>query len=387
MVLPLVAGGAMLGAAAYNAYQNKQAGIAARHEREKLEKLLSNIQDPNFDTSQITPEEYEAAEKYQPELAQYIAEKNPQLPELSSEGKQSRQARMDILGQMRQASQSGKDPIAELQRSKALREAGMQAQTQRENITQDANRRGIGVGSGLALAGQMESSGRAMQGASMAGEQAAADAYGRRLQMMGQAGNLAGQIEGDDYNQASRNADIINAFNQRLASGQRDVAGQNLALRNAAISNAQRTGQMNTGLRNQSAIRQQDLNNQIAQQKHGNAMNRYGAQAGLGQMNRSDIMDAARQRSEAVSGAANAIGTGAQGYYQYQQDQGANQRANDQLAMQKDYYGSQTNLNKQKADAYGAQQAAANRKNSYYQDQGLYDSQTKQPKYNLGVKV
>lgn len=346
MVLPLIAAGVMAGGAAYNAYQNRQASIEARHERERLQGLINGIKDPSFDTSQLTPEDLSLAEKYSPDLAQYIAEKNPQLVEESQTAKQAQQARLQSLQGLQQLSQTGNDPIAELQRRRALRDAMMQSQTQRANMEQDAHRRGIGLGSGLSLGAQMQANAAANQTAALEGEQAAASAAGRRQQALGQVGSLGGQIYGDEERRAAQNADIINSFNQRVAQSMRQNQQQNIGAQNEA--QRYNVGNQIANKQNQFQARQQNQNmrNQQAQQGFGNQMARLGQNVNMGQMNQQAIYGDAAQRSQAVSGLTNAAALGATGYQDYQRNQAADARADRLTDAQENYYDSLASRNR-----------------------------------------
>lgn len=344
MVLPLVAAGVMAGGALYNAYQNNQASKKAAAERARLQGLINAVQDPNFDTSQLMPEDLSIAERYSPELAQYIAEKNPQLVEDSQVAKQAQQARLQSLQGLQQLSQTGNDPIAELQRRRALRDAMMQSQTQRANIEQDAQRRGIGLGSGMSLAAQMQANAAANQTAALEGEQAAASAAGRRQQALGQVGSLGGQIYGDEDRRASMNADIINSFNQRVAQGMRQNQQYN-------IGNQNQAQQYNIGnqiaakdKRFQAQQQNQQMRNQQAQQGFGNQMARLGQNVNMGQMNQQAIYGDAAQRSQAVSGLTNAAALGMTGYQDYSRNKAADARADEYLNLEKQRQADQYDL-------------------------------------------
>src|SRR5882672_9114782 len=81
------------------------------------------VQSPQFAQGDFTPEQFQVVGKYVPEIAPYIAEKNPELIKQSAAANEGRQAQIDALRQMRGISSQDKDPQLMSQLAKASRQA------------------------------------------------------------------------------------------------------------------------------------------------------------------------------------------------------------------------------------------------------------------------
>lgn len=237
---------------------------------------------PKFDQSKLRPEDMKLVGKYIPEIAPYVAEQAPQLVERSAGGKSALDAQMKALQKYTQISESGSDPIFEAQQAKAARQAQTEAQSRQASILQDFARRGQS-GSGLSLAAQIGGTADAMDREAMAGQQSAADAYTRRLQALAAGSGLAGDIGRDDVSLQSRNAGIINDFNDRTST-RRQAWEQSRAgaLSDAGRFNttmAQNLSNANVEARNASAVRERN---------RGDELSKYGADFARGERDRID---------------------------------------------------------------------------------------------------
>lgn len=214
---------------------------AARRSSAKLKKaeaLLDKIQDPQFDFSKITPEEFKLVGEFKPEVAPYIAEANPTLIKGGSrEAQSAKQARMDALQSMRERALTGEDALTQIDRARAQRQAAEQAQSARATTESLMARRGLSPGSAMAYSLMNQGALGAMQNQALAGEQAARDAEMRRLSALKDSENMARGIFGDETNMEQQNASIINAFNQRQAG---NLQGWQNARANT-LNEAQRT--------------------------------------------------------------------------------------------------------------------------------------------------
>jgi len=107
-----------------------------------------------------------------------------------------------------------------------------------------------------------------------------------------------------------RNADIINAFNQRMAQNRQNQAMVNTNNLNDAqrtnLAAQQSNADRNIALRNQAKYEQRDFRNQTAQQQYQNQLNKLAAQTGAIQGNIDDIRNSARDRANLYSGMTNA---------------------------------------------------------------------------------
>jgi len=332
MVIPLViAGGIALGSAIMQ-YMNSQEGRElAADERAKLEALLAKVQDPQFDASDLNPEDYRVVQQYVPQGAPFIEEVAPQLTKAQSEGaKAGREAQMNALERLSQLSTSDRDPLMDLQASQALQKAGVANQGRVGAITESFARRGQGGGPQEMLA-QMLGSQQSNEMANQSMANLAIEAQRRKLQALADSAQLGGQIRGEDVALESRNNDILNQFNQRFAArkqGWEDARADMLNdAQRANIDRAQGVADRNVSARNQFAIDNRNRYNDVEGKKWGVSMDRLGRQSNLGGMARDDIAANTNAQNQAVSGASGAAISSLDRYYgnkkKPQDDEGA----------------------------------------------------------------
>jgi len=332
MVIPLViAGGIALGSAIMQ-YMNSQEGRElAADERAKLEALLAKVQDPQFDASDLNPEDYRVVQQYVPQGAPFIEEVAPQLTKAQSEGaKAGREAQMNALERLSQLSTSDRDPLMDLQASQALQKAGVANQGRVGAITESFARRGQGGGPQEMLA-QMLGSQQSNEMANQSMANLAIEAQRRKLQALADSAQLGGQIRGEDVALESRNNDILNQFNQRFAArkqGWEDARADMLNdAQRANIDRAQGVADRNVSARNQFTIDNRNRYNDVEGKKWGVSMDRLGRQSNLGGMARDDIAANTNAQNQAVSGASGAAISSLDRYYgnkkKPQDDEGA----------------------------------------------------------------
>jgi hypothetical protein len=290
-----IAGGTQILSGVAQMYQTQKANKANQAKLEEIENLFNSIKPPGydmsvqdppeyimsvpeaaFDFSKLTPKQFEMVGKFSPQAAAYVAEKNPEVVQKSGEAKQGREAQMAALQKFRDIAQSGTDPLLEQQMAKASENAQIAAQSRQQSILQDAARRGQ-MGSGATLAAQLQGGSDAMQRASSESQAAAAEAYRARLDALRTGASLGGDIAQSELNQAGKNADIINAFNQRAATNQ-NAYGQyatgvmnDAQLRNLAAQ--QDIANRNVDTSNQYDQMNQQNFNKLQQQQYQNRVN------------------------------------------------------------------------------------------------------------------
>jgi hypothetical protein len=304
-----ILGGTALAGGVLNYFSAENARKDVARERARIAALAEAIKNPEFDMTTITPAEYQLLGQFNPEMLSLIEEKAPQIVQRSLAGEQGQDAMLNSLQRLRNISNTGADAQSQAMIEQAMRNAAIQNQGQQAGILDNASRRGFAPGSGLAFAQALSSQQNANQSASQAGTQAALAAYQNRLQALKDSANLGGQIEANDLNLQGRNADIINAFNQRMADSRRNQAMFNTTnLNDAQRTNlaAQQSNQdRNTALRNQAKYEQRDFRNQTAQQQYQNQLNKLAAQTGASQGSINDIRANAQDRANLISGATN----------------------------------------------------------------------------------
>lgn len=308
MVVPIVLGAIAAGSAIAQ-YLNSEAGRkASAAERQKLENLMNKIQQPNFDASALQPEEYKVVQQFSPQGSSFIEEKDPLLTRADSEGaKAGRSAQMAALQKLVGLSQSGSDPMLELQTRQALDQAGQSNRGRVGAITESFARRGQGGGPQEMLA-QLLGSQQANEQATNSATSLAIEAERRKLQSLMDSANLGGTVRREDVQLEGQNNDILNQFNQRFASNKQRWQDNQAALANDAqkfnIGQIQGAADKNTSTNNSFMARNQDTRNSIEGKKYDAEMAKLGQQTNLGNMARQDIAAGTQANNSAISGAA-----------------------------------------------------------------------------------
>ena len=291
MVAPLiiaaaVAGGAQVLSGIAQYYQSEKARKASTQRLKEIEDLFNSIKPPGydvtplsppelitqmipqpaFDMAGITPDKYEVVGQYLPEVAQFIAERNPELAQFSQEGRQGRDAQIQALNDIKMRTGQLSDAEAQEASMSAMRDAQINAQSRSESILQDANRRGQ-LGSGAALAAQLQSSGDQMERGANLSSNAYLEALKNKLGALRDSGTQGRQLAQDDLGQQNSNAAIINSYNQR-ASRDMNAFNQNAAeVRNKGqifnIGNAQDAANRNVIASNQAKYSNQNRTDNI----------------------------------------------------------------------------------------------------------------------------
>lgn len=279
-----------------NAAQN-----ATASERARIKGMLNKIKDPNFDVSMIMPEELQLVGKYIPQSIPLIQEAAPQMVRAQSSGaQQGRGAQLSALQQMQQLARAGRDPLTEIARARAERSASAEASSARASAAQEAQRRGFNYSPGGGMAGTQD----AMQRLALAGQQAAGDAQNRRMQAMGQAGQLGGQIFGQDVDIETGNVNAANAFNARMAQNAQNIAQANTGIFNQAnqqnFGEMQRVSDANKIARYGAKTQNQGLRNTQAQQQFQNSLNKVGVYSGQAEQAQKAATEGAKQNNETL---------------------------------------------------------------------------------------
>jgi len=305
MVWPVVLA-AGVGIAQY--MNSEQARSASTAERKKMQEALNKIQAPDFDFSNITPEEYKVIGKYVPQVAQYVAEANPTVVQQTGQMKEGQGAMLDALRRYRSIASSDSDPAFQAQLDLAARRSQAEAQSRQESTMLAAQRRGQG-GSLATLGAQLQGGSAAMDRNAEMGKNAAIEAYRNKLDAMRQSANLGGQVYQQDLGYQRTNADIINSFNQRAATTRQNYMNNSAnTLNDAQRINMQATqsaADANVSARNSANMSNRDRVNSLKQQVYGNQMAKYGQQVGNTNAARQDIYQNAQDRNNAMQSVAN----------------------------------------------------------------------------------
>ena len=209
---------------------------------------------PQWDLSELVPEDLELVEKFVPEIAPAIQEAAPQVIEKTEDMKEGEEAERKALRRFMEIGEGDFDPVYQQRVKEARDRAQSEAQARTAAIQQDFARRGIG-GSGLELAAKLGTSGQAMDRQAQMGMQAEAQAYQNQLNALAQGARLGAGLQDREISTQSKNAAIINDFNQRMSKRQQDWEQARANALNAAdmrnIEQSQRIADTNVHQRNQ----------------------------------------------------------------------------------------------------------------------------------------
>lgn len=240
---------------------------AAMLQDQALQEWLK-IQIPDPKAQALALERFVQAGELTPELESAVAVSASEMEKISTDPR-LRESRMRALSSLEEIGMGGESLEDQAAQERALIEAGTASRGRGEAILSDLARRGQ-LGSGMEIA--------ARQAANQAeGDRAATTALDiesqrrrRALEALSGAGNLAGDIERDEFGMASdvaQAADKIRLFNAQNAQS---VGGRNVDRRNEAMAAnlAAKQGVMdrNTGLSNF----QQQYNRELEQQRFDN---------------------------------------------------------------------------------------------------------------------
>jgi hypothetical protein len=298
---------------------SREAQKASEEERKRVEELLAKIEDPNFDTSTITPEEYKIVQRYVPEVASYVEEEAPETVKLASEdAKLGRKAMKDGLAALQRAATDATERNISI--AEALDAARMESGARDASVKQDFAARGQ-TGSGMEMASRLMGAQQGGKTAADVTRTATRDAYREGLQNLMRAASLGGDIESRELDVERGNAGIINQWNQRRAAGRNEF--NRYAADTVSSANRFNTGMANdvdaknVSGRNQAKEEGRDTRNWAGQQGFSNDMTRAGRAVDTANMARGDIRNRAIQTNDAVSGVAQA---GQVAYDQYGRD-------------------------------------------------------------------
>lgn len=297
MPAPAIAAAVAAGATAQlvvgllNYYQAEKARKASQRKLDEIRRTFEAIVPPEFDVSieddpdfafeklnvpefqsrPLPKEAYRVIDKYEPEIAPFVAERAPELVQATAAGEQGLAAQREALNRYRQIASSGYDPILAQQLMEAQRAAQAQAESRQQNVMQDFARRGQ-LGSGIQAAQELGAGAGAMEDLSRASYRAAAEQYANQLRALGSSAELGGSIRGQDINEQTRNTDILNRFNRESSAAYRDYLTRSAQLKNEAqlrnLEERQRISDLEAGRARSDRI----YGNQLASQ-------RYNAQA------------------------------------------------------------------------------------------------------------
>ena len=227
--------------------------------------------------------------EYYPELYQQVVELNPELADAVQMGPSamegvkvdqgSRQAQLAALRSMQEvADQGGMNLTDKANLAKIQNEVNTNLQGQEGAIQQNMAAKGLSGGMSELVARNMAAQAAANR-QSQAGLDVAAQAQARALQAMMQQGQMAGNMQAQDFGQQAQKAQAADAIARFNAQNLQDTRNMNVGTKNNAqqwnAQNAQSIAGQNTGLKNQAqqynlGLNQQQFNNQMTKVGLGN---------------------------------------------------------------------------------------------------------------------
>lgn len=295
--------------------QQANAQGASRDQINQAIQEFIKISVPDPEQQKLELQHYQSTGSFSPQLEHSIKQ-DPSAFEGIVKNQQYSQAQDRALGQLQSLGEEGGLSLsdkADLQGE--LLTSANKDRANRDAITDDYARRGQ-LGSGMELQAQLSGNQAAGDRDAMARLQTLGSARDRALAAISGSGDLAGKLQGQDYQMKSDQAaarDRINQFNTQNAQSvqQRNVAADNAGQmynldRSQAISNA------NTDMAN----KEQQYNKELVQKNYENQMQKAGAIGNLktGQATNIDKAGATTaQQYGAIGSAAGQTGTAIQG--------------------------------------------------------------------------
>ena len=310
--LALGIGGALsagAGVAGHLANMSAQDRAALLQEKGVQEWLKINVPDP--EKQKLALERFVSSGEIVPELEAPLMAVESEMKKIAQDPR-LKESRLRALSALEEEGYGGEGVEDAAARQQALIESGAANRGRQQAIVSDMERRGQ-LGSGLELAARLDAQqaeGDRLASQSLGLEQ---DRRQRALNAMIGAGDLAGDIQGDEYAMASdaaRAADAINLFNtQNLQSvGQRNVDRANDA-NMYNLQNKQRIADENVKMGNF----QQQYNKELAQQNFQNQAARASGLAGQYGAQAQNQMQAGQNAAQMWGNVASGVGATAQG--------------------------------------------------------------------------
>jgi hypothetical protein len=309
----------MIAGAAAQWLNSREGRKASERERARIQGLIAQVKEPDFDFSQLQPDQYQWLNDYVPEVAPYVEAAAPEMVKVdTADSRLARDAEVEALEEMLQLSRSGNDPITAIQRARAARESAANSQSARATTDAQMARRGMAPGAGLGYAANLQATSDAFMGEALAGEQAAMADAERRYGATRDAASLGGQIYGREMSLAEKNAGIMNDFNRWVRDSRQQQSNLGASVRNEGqrfnVEGRQGVADRNVGMANQFKVNERNNQNDLKQKVFTNTMSKLGQQ--VNQSNRvvQDIGEFTQQDNQAIQGASEGIAGGMMAY-------------------------------------------------------------------------
>lgn len=233
---------------------------------------LTAIGIPPEEAMKLSLEKYRSAGLLTPEMESDILQGNSEMGGITTDPR-LQDAEMAALDELRRTGESGGLRAADQAKLENVMSQTAQAERgSREAILMDAAQRGASTGGG-AIAAQLANQQGAAQRNHMGGVEIAGQAQDAALQAILQSGQLAGSMQGRQFEQAAQKAKAQDLINQMNTQARQGVMQRNVGSRNAAqqynLQNQQNLMNSNVDIGNKEqvynkSLPQQTFNNQLA---------------------------------------------------------------------------------------------------------------------------
>lgn len=240
--------------------------------------IIAGTELPDIEAMKLKLQQLVEQGQLSPEEAQTYFQQQSDMNNISLDPRY-KNAQLDALSSLQNISdEGGLNANMRSQLNDIQTDEDTHARGAREAILQNAQARGIG-GSGVELLNNLTNAQDSATRASNRGFDVAAQAQQNALQSLQAAGQLGGQLQGQEFNQQSQIANANDSINRFNTQNQQGVQNSNVAARNAAqeknLTNKQSVANSNVDLAN----KEQQYNNELVQQNFQNQLSKNSATA------------------------------------------------------------------------------------------------------------
>lgn len=263
--------GSILGGIAGNIFDNGDEDKQRQAMQDAL-KAIQGVDVPNIDEQKLALENYESAGELTPEMEAAI-KADPSLMAGISTDPRLKDAQLQALTQMQQLGTTGLTSQDREALNQERRQTAQDANAQDQSILQNMASRGM-AGGGAELAARLNSAQASANRAGQQGDSIASMAQQKALQAMAQAGSMGGQMQQQEFNQKSAQAQAQDAINMFNTQNRQSIGNTNVQMANQAQASnlANKQGLMNQNTQTQNY--QQQYNKGLYQQQFNNQMNK-----------------------------------------------------------------------------------------------------------------
>lgn len=315
-----VASGSLIAAAAVGIGSAVVGQIAAAGDKQKAQDAMNaayqqilSVGAPPDLSKEIIRDQLKQVGIYSPQLEDSITQETSKLAQIQEDPK-LKDAQMQALQGLQQRGAQGLTAQERGAFNETRRNVEKEAEAKRQQVIQNLAQRGL-AGGGAEIAAQLGASQSGDERLSEEGDRLAASAAQNALQATAQAGQLGGQIRGQDFSVNSAKAqaaDELNRFNvsNQIARQQRNVANENQA-QQQNLATQQQISNYNTQQANEERLRQAQAQRQNWQDQMSAAQARSNSLLGQGQYNQQQAQNTANAWQgvgQGISGAVNSYG-------------------------------------------------------------------------------